>query len=277
MPIHPTAVIDKTAEIDPSADIGAYAIVEPHVAIGAETRLFPHVYVSTGTTIGRRCQLHPFAVVGHPPQDLKWTGAPSYTRIGDDVIVREGATIHRGAMPESTTIVGNRVYMMAYAHVGHNCVIEDGVIMVNGTQAAGHVEVGPRAFLSANSMFHQFVRIGELVMVRGGLKVVQDVPPFMMCRPAGVVQTNVIGLRRAGFSREERQEIRQAYKTLYRSGIPFREAIAQVAATVKTDPGRRLAAFLQAPSQRGYLGYREGVRRNDVDENPDDDLEEGAE
>lgn len=260
MPIHPTAVIDRTAEIDPTAEVGAYAIVEPHVKIGAETRLYPHAYVSSGTTLGRRCQIHPFAVVGHHPQDLKWDGSPSYTTVGDDTVIREGAQVHRGTMPESTTIIGSRVYMMATSHVGHNCVIGDGVIMVNGALASGHVEIGPRAFLSANSMFHQFIRVGELAMISGGSRILQDVPPFMMCGPAGVFQTNVVGLRRAGFTREERLEIRLAYKTLYRSGLPFREAIAQVVAMVKTAPGRRLAAFLQIPAKRGYAAYKGDAR-----------------
>lgn len=266
MSIHPAAVVDKTAEIDPTVEIGAYAVVEKHVRIDAETRLYPHAYVSTGTTIGRRCQIHPFAVVGHHPQDLKWTGAPSYTVVGDDVVIREGAQIHRGTLPESTTVIGNGVYMMATSHVGHNCIIGDNVIMVNCVLLSGHVEVGPRAFLSGSAMFHQFVRVGELAMIGGGTRVTHDVPPFMMCTQAGVIQTNVVGLRRNGLTREERLEIRLAYKTLYRSGLHFREALARVSNTVKTEPGRRLAAFLQNPSKRGYMHYRGGARYDEETE-----------
>lgn len=271
MSIHPTAIVDKTTEIDPAAEIGAYAIIEPNVKIGAETRIYPHAYVSCGTTIGRRCRIHPFAVVGHHPQDLKWDGAPSYTTIGDGVVVREGAQIHRGTMPESTTVIGNHVYMMATSHVGHNCIIGDHVIMVNGVLVSGHVEIGQHAFLSGNSMFHQFIRVGEYAMISGGTRVTNDVPPFMTCTPVGVIQTNVVGLRRAGFSREERLELRLAYKTLFRSGMPFREAIAQVVETVRTDPGRRLAAFLQARSQRGYMSYRGNMR---AEEDAAEEIEE---
>lgn len=256
MPIHPTAIVDSGSEIDPSAEIGAYAIVEANVTIGAETKLFPHAYISWGTTVGRDCQIHPFAVVGHPPQDLKWDGAPSYTRIGDGSIIREGATVHRGTIPESTTVVGQRVYVMATAHIGHNCVVDDDVILAQGAMLGGHVQVGTRTFIGGDVPIHQFVRVGELAMLAGGIRAVSDVPPFMMVGRDGLVGPNLVGIRRAGFSREVRLEIRGAYRKLYRSGMPFRDALEQVAATIKTDPGRRLIEFLRAPSKRGLMAYR---------------------
>lgn len=260
MAIHPHAAVDRGAEIDPSAEVGAYAIIESGVQIGPEAKIFPHAYVSQGTTVGRGCQIHPFAVVGHPPQDLAWDGAPSYTTVGDGAIIREGATIHRGTMPESTTVVGNRVYLMANSHVGHNCVVADNVILANGALLGGHVHVGARAFIGGNTGIHQFVHVGELAILGGVLRVVTDVPPFMLAGPAGVEAANVIGLRRAGFSNEERMEIREAYRTLYRSGLLFRDAVARVAKTVKTDPGRRLVDFLQRPSKRGFMGCRKRRR-----------------
>jgi UDP-N-acetylglucosamine acyltransferase len=256
MPIHPTAIVDKHAEIDSSADIGAYAIIEAGVKIGAETKIYPHAYISEGTTIGQRCQIHPFAVVGHHPQDLKWEGTPSYTRIGDRTVIREGASVHRGTVPESTTIVGNDVYLMATSHVGHNCVVGDDVILANGAMLGGHVQVGRRTFVGGDVPIHQFVRVGELAMLAGGLRVISDVPPFMMVGREGLAGPNVVGLRRAGFSREERLEIRAAYKMLFRSGLLFRATLEQVAATVKTDPGHRLIEFLRAPSKRGIMGFR---------------------
>jgi UDP-N-acetylglucosamine acyltransferase len=256
MPIHPTAIVDKHAEIDASADIGAYAIIEPGVKIGAETKIYPHAYVSQGTTIGQRCQIHPFAVVGHHPQDLKWDGSPSYTQIADETIIREGAQVHRGTMPESTTVVGKRVYLMATAHVGHNCVIGDDVVITNGALCGGHVEIGNRAFVSGCALLHQFVRVGELVMIAGGARVTEDVPPFMMVTLGGVAGPNAVGLQRAGVTREERREIRAAYKVLYRSGHAFRKAVEQVVEMTKTDAGRRLAEFLQGPSKRGFMRFR---------------------
>lgn len=259
MSIHPTAIVDRQAEVDPSAEIGAYAIVEGGVRIGAETRVYPHAYVSRGTTLGRGCQIHPFAVVGHHPQDLAWEGAPSYTEIGDETIIREGASVHRGTMPESTTVVGRSVYMMATSHAGHNCTIGDGAILVNGVLLSGHVQVGQRAILAGGTRVHQYVRIGELVMI-SGVRVPNDVPPFMLVGPAGVVGTNVVGLRRAGFSSDERLEIRQAYKTLYRSKLLFREAIERVAEAVRTEPGHRLVEFLRCRSQRGYMRFKQRGR-----------------
>ena len=256
MPIHPTAIVDKHAEIDPAAEVGACAVVEAGVKIGAGTKLYPHAYISQGTTLGERCQIHPFAVVGHHPQDLKWGGSPSYTVIGDETIIRECAQVHRGTMPESTTVVGRHVYIMATGHVGHNCEIADGVIIANSGLVSGHVQIGRRAFVSGCALIHQFVRVGELAMLGGGVRVTSDVPPFMLVTPDGVVGPNVVGLRRTGFTPEQRQEIRAAYKMLFRSGLPFRSALAHVAETVKTDPGRRLVEFLQVPSKRGCMRFR---------------------
>ncbi|MCK4341546.1 MAG: acyl-ACP--UDP-N-acetylglucosamine O-acyltransferase [Phycisphaerae bacterium] len=260
MPIHPTAIVDKTAEIDPTAEIGAYAVVEKNVRIGAQTRLYPHAYVSEGTTLGARCQIHPFAVVGHPPQDLKFAGQPSYTRIGDETVVREHATIHRGTMPGSTTIVGRRCFIMATAHIGHNCVLGNDVVLVNSVLLSGHVEIGDRALISGNASVHQFVRIGELAMLSGLTPVPKDVPPFMlMVRSEYIAGPNVVGLRRAGFSSAERHELRRCHRVLYRSGLHFPQAIERVAEMVDTDPGRRLVEFLRSSSKRGYMtGRRPG-------------------
>lgn len=256
MSIHPTAVVDAAAEIDPTAEIGAYAIVEGHTRIGPQVRVYPHAYVASYARIAARCEIHPFAVVGHVPQDVKFGGAPSYVEIGEGTIVREHASVHRGTIPESTTIVGRRCFIMATAHVGHNCVVEDEAVIVNSALLAGHVTVGRRAFVSGGVVVHQFARVGELVMIRGGTPVSNDIPPFMLTGPSGVIGPNVVGLRRAGFSSAERNEIQAAYKLLYRSGLLFREAVERVAEMVETAPGRRLVEFLRAPSKRGICGYR---------------------
>ncbi len=259
MSIHPTAIVDPSAEIDPTAEVGAYAIVERDVRVGPGTRLYPHAYVAQGTTLGRGCQIHPFAVVGHLPQDLKFAGEPSFTQVGDETIVREHASIHRGTMPGSTTVVGRRCFIMATAHVGHNCRVEDDVILVNGALLAGHVQVGRRAFVSGGVAIHQFVRVGELAMLGGRLKAItNDVPPFMLVDAPGPVSVNVVGLRRAGYSDAERLELRECHRALYRSGLTFPAAVARVADMVRTEPGRRLVEFLRAPSKRGYLLPKSG-------------------
>lgn len=257
--IHPTAIVDRRAEIDPAAEIGAYAMVEGGVRIGPQCVIWPHAFIAAGTTLGRAVQVHPFAVVGHPPQDRAWKGAPSYTQVGDETLIREHVSVHRGTAPESTTVIGQRVFLMAAAHVAHNCVVEDDVVLANGVLLAGHVRVGRRAFLGGNAVVHQFCRIGELAMIGGGLRVPNDVPPFMMVGPGGVVGPNVVGLRRADFTSEQRAELRLAHRTLYRSGLLFRDAVQRVAETVRTEAGRRLVEFLQAPSKRGITGLKRAL------------------
>jgi len=260
MAIHATAIIDKSAEIHPDAEIGAYAIIEGHVRIGAGTRVYPHGYVSWGTTLGERVEVHPHAVVGHLPQDVKFTGAPSNTVDGDGTVIREGATIHRGTVPDSTTVVGRNCMIMATGHVGHNCVVGDNVTIANSGLLAGHVQIGERAFVSGCAAVHQFVRIGALVMLGGGTRSVNDVPPYMLVSAQGVASINVVGMRRAGLSAEERLEVRRAHRLLYRSGLTFPAAVAQLAEMVRTDAGRRVLAFLREPSRRGFMRFRGAAR-----------------
>jgi UDP-N-acetylglucosamine acyltransferase len=256
MAIHPTAIVDRSAEVDPSVEIGAYAIVEGDVRIGADTRIYPHAFVGGHTTIGERCHIHPFAVVGHVPQDLSYDGSVTYTRIGNETTVREGATVHRAAIPGATTVVGDRCLIMSVAHVGHDCVLGNDVKLANSGLLAGHVHVEDKVFVSGNSAVHQFVRLGELAIIGGGLRVTADVVPFMMHSPDGIVGPNVVGMRRAGHGTEERQEIRLCHRILFRSHRTIGEAAQEIERTVRTEPGRKLAAFLRAPSKRGLEGLR---------------------
>ncbi len=256
MAIHSTAVVDRTAEIDPSAEVGAYAVIERGVRIGPQARIYPHAFVGAGTTLEARCQVHPFAVVGHQTQDLKWRGADSYTVIGEGTVVREHATIHRGTEPESTTRVGRNCLIMSTAHIGHNCELGNHNIIANGALLAGHIVTADRVLVSGNVTVHQFVRIGELAMIAGLTRAPKDVPPFMLLAPDGITGPNVVGLRRAGLTSDERYEIRRAFRLLYRSGLHFPVAIERVAAMVETAPGQRLVAFLRAPSLRGHMAGR---------------------
>jgi len=259
--IHPTAVVDKRAEIDPSAEIGPYAIIEGPVRIGANSVIYPNTYISGWVEIGCGCQIHPGCVIGHLPQDYHFTGCRSYCRIGDGTIVREFASIHRGTQPESATVVGKNCFIMGYSHIGHNCVVGDEVKLANMAALSGHVEVGRGAFISGYSVIHQFVRIGEYAMIGGLSRIGMDVPPFFTCvRESECIGVNVVGLRRAGFSAEEIAELRRAYRILYRSGKTFRAAVEEVAGLVQTPAGRRLVEFLQSPSRRGFCGPPEHRR-----------------
>lgn len=269
MPIHPTALIDKHAELDPTVEVGPYCIIERGVRIGAGTRLIAHVFVAAGTTLGQRNLIFPNAVLGHWPQDLAFKDEPSYTVIGDDNIIREGVTIHRGTMPGSTTHVGNRCFLMAYSHVGHNCHVSDDVKLANGALLAGHVQVGEKSFISGNAAVHQFVRIGELVMLAGVHRASTDVPPFTVSVHNRLAGLNIIGMRRAGFTSAERSEIKHLFRVLFRSAAPFRAALEQHAPQAQSAPARRMIEFLRAPTRRGIM--RCATRARNADEPADDE------
>lgn len=266
MPIHPTAIVDRRAEVHPTAQIEAFAVVQPGTIIGPECHIWHHAFIASGTTLGRGVQVHPFAVVGHHPQDLAWNQTPSYATVGDGTIIREQASIHRGTPPESTTVVGRNCYLMACAHVGHNCELGDEVKLANGAALGGWVQVGDRTFISAMVGAHQFVRIGELCMVAALTRVTQDLCPFLLTSPDGPIGVNLVGMRRASLTAEERAEIRSIYRTLYRSGQPWSRAIAQVLELGRTPAGRRMVDFLRAPSKRGFLRLRKlAVADNEPD------------
>lgn len=258
MSIHSTAIVHRDAVIDETAEIGPYAVIDGAVRIGPNVRVYPHAYITGWTKIGAGSEIHPGAIVGHAPQDVAYTGAETYCKIGEKTIIREGASIHRGTDAGSTTVVGNRCFIMAGAHVAHNCVVEDDVTMVNTAALAGHVHVGQRAFIGGGAGIHQFVRIGSLAMIAGHAAQSMDAPPFLLLDVKGrCVGVNSVGMRRAGLTREQRQDVKRAYRILYRSGRPFREAVEALADEVATDAGRNLLEFLRQPSRRGIAaGHR---------------------
>ncbi len=255
MPIHPTAVIDERAEIDATAHIGPYVVVDGRVRVGAGTRVFAHAYLTGTTEIGSGCEIHPGAVVGHTPQDTAYKGDETFCRIGDGTIIREGASVHRGTDPGSTTTVGSRCFLMAGAHVGHNCHVEDDVVLVNGVLLAGHVQVGRRAFFGGGAAAHQFARIGEIAMISGHASISMDIPPcFTTDRDGRCCTVNTVGMKRAGFSEAERRDVNNAFRILYRSGETFGRALGKLAESVETEAGRRIVEFCRGPSKRGIAG-----------------------
>jgi UDP-N-acetylglucosamine acyltransferase len=255
VPIHPTAVVDPHAEIDPTVEVGPFCVIEANVRVAANCRLYQGVYLTGWTEIGEGCELHPGAIVGHTPQDVKFENERSFCRVGPRTIIREYTTIHRGTMPESETRIGSDCFLMGTTHVAHNCQIGDHVVMMNDAKLAGHVQVGPRATISGGVVVHQFVRIGELAMIQGNGGIGMDILPFSLAALDGrIAGINIIGLRRAGFSAEEQKEIRDAFRLLYRSRLPFSEAVEQVTDQLHTEPGRRLLEFLKSESKRGFAG-----------------------
>jgi UDP-N-acetylglucosamine acyltransferase len=258
MAIHPMAIVDPQAQIADSADIGPFAVIEGPAKIGEGVKVYPNAYISGWTEIGDRCEIHPGAVVGHLPQDFHFGGGRSYCKIGAGTIIREFASVHRGTQPESWTIVGRNCFILGYAHVGHNCALGDNVKVYNCTALSGHVTVGDNAIISGYSLILQFTRIGEYVMVGGGTRLTKDVPPYMKAvYESECMGPNSLGLRRSGeFSKEEMLEVRQAYRILFRSGQPFRKAVAQFAEQAKTRTGRKILDFINAESKLGIIGGR---------------------
>lgn len=256
MSIHSSAMIHRGAEIDPTADVGPNCIIDAHVRIGPNCRLMHNVFITGWTQVDEACTIHPGAIIGHEPQDVKYKGERSYCRIGRETIIREYVTIHRGTEPESGTKIGERCFLLAGCHVAHNCALGNGVTMINNVLLAGHVRIDDRVTMGGGAVVHQFVRIGELAMVGGNARVPMDVPPYAMIDEQGrVAGLNRIGLRRAGFTRDDTAAIRDAYRVLYRTGVGFQEGLRNFMERGCASVGvRKLATFLSEPSRRGIAG-----------------------
>lgn len=219
MSIHPTAVIDAKAEIDGAVEIGPYVVIEGRVKIGRGTRVMAHAYLTGWTEIGEENEIHPGAVLGDAPQDRAYRGEETYLRIGNRNIIREHVQIHRGTIAGSETRIGNDNFLMATAHVGHNCQVGDNVILANGALLGGYVEVGDNVFISGNCVVHQFVRIGAHSLMRGLSGTSRDVPPYAIIDWQHTVRgVNTVGLKRAGFDEKRIRAIREAFRVLFRRG-----------------------------------------------------------
>lgn len=266
MGIHPTAVVDDSAQIDPTAQIGPYVVIDGPVRIGPRVRVYPYVYLTGWTEIGEDCQIHPNAVVGHLPQDFHFTGQRSYCRIGRGTIIREGATVHRGSQAESCTTVGDKCQLLCGTHVGHNVTLGNRVTLIPYAAVGGHAELGDGVIVSSMAAVHQFCRIGDLAIISGGGLVIQDVPPFLMLVGRNrCTSVNVIGMRRASLPREDIDEVRRLYRQVYRSGMTFKRALESVRNDVKTASGQKFMEFCETPSRRG-ISHPLGRSRKDADD-----------
>jgi UDP-N-acetylglucosamine acyltransferase len=253
--IHPTAVIDPKAELHPSVVIGPYSVIDGDVKIGEGCRLGPHVYITGHSTIGARNKFYPGAVIGEAPQDLAYKGAPTQLRIGDDNTFREAVTVNRSTKEGTETVIGSRNLLMACTHVAHDCRLGNNIIMANGAVLGGYVEVGDRAVISATCLVHQFIRIGTLAMMRGGAAISKDLPPFLVAlRENSICGLNIIGLRRAGFSSEERMELKRAYKMVFRANLPVRKAVEAARQQFTGQHAVRMLDFI-ASSTRGVCTH----------------------
>ena len=253
MKIHPTAIVDKKAKLADGVEVGPYAIIGPNVEIRKGTCIGSHVVVDGYTTIGENCRIFTGAVVGSMPQDLKYKGEKTLLKIGNNNVIREYVTLNPGTHKGSITSVGDGNLIMAYSHVAHDCVIGNGCIIANSGTLAGHVTVEDKVVIGGLAAIHQFVRVGKMAIIGGCSKVVKDIPPFSTCdgHPARVYGLNLIGLSRAGISKEAKEALRKSFKILFHSGLAFKNAIEKVKEEVNIfEEVKYLSAFVKN-SERG--------------------------
>ena len=229
--IHPTVVIDPKAEIEEGVEIGPYSVIEKGVFIDQGTKIGPHVVIREGTQIGKRCQIFQFASIGEAPQAFFYRGEKTSLIIGDQNIVREFVTLHRGTIKGGgKTIIGNGNYFMAYSHVAHDCQIGNQVVMANGATLAGHIMIEDYAVIGGLSAVHQFCQIGTHAYISGLTGVSLDIPPYMLASGgrAKLFGLNTVGLKRHHFSEETLKVLKKAYRIIFRSGLTLEKAMKRV-------------------------------------------------
>lgn len=254
--IHPTAIIDPKAELDSSVKVGAYTIIGPNVQIGAGSEIGPHAVIEGHTTIGENNRIFQFASLGAIPQDKKYRGEPTRLIIGNGNTIREFTTFNLGTVTGiGETRIGNDNWIMAYCHLAHDCVIGSHTIFANNASLAGHVTIGDYVILGGYTLVFQFCQIGNYAMTAFAAGVHKDVPPYFMAagyraEPAGI---NSEGMRRNGFTPEQIANVKNAYKILYRQGLPYEEARSQIAQAAETAPELAVLRDFLADSQRSII------------------------
>ncbi|MFD1243647.1 acyl-ACP--UDP-N-acetylglucosamine O-acyltransferase [Paralysiella testudinis] len=254
--IHSTAIVDPKAELDSSVRVGPYTVIGAHVQIGAGTSIGAHAVIEGHTTIGEHNTIFQFASLGAVPQDKKYAGEPTRLIIGNNNTIREFTTFNLGTVTGiGETRVGNDNWIMAYVHLAHDCVVGNHTIFANNASLAGHVTINDWVILGGYSLVHQFCIIGEHAMTAFAAGVHKDVPPYVMAagyraEPAGL---NTEGLKRRGFSAEQIANIKNVYKILYRQGLPYEEARAQIVALADTAPELAVFKDFFAVSERGVI------------------------
>lgn len=236
--IHPTAVVESGADLAEDVEIGPFCYVEGRVRLGPGTKLDSHVTIKSNTTLGERNFVAQGAILGGDPQDRKYQSEATYLEIGDDNVIREYVTIHRATGEGKKTVVGNRCYLMAFVHLGHNVTVHDDVTIANAVGVSGHVTIEERANISGMTGIHQWVRIGKVAMVGGMSRIVRDVPPFMIVsgEDQRVHDINAVGLRRIGVTQEARVALHKAGKLLFNSSLGLSNAIEIVRREVNITP-----------------------------------------
>lgn len=254
--IHPLAIVDPNADVADDVEVGPWTIVGPDVVIGSGCVIASHVVLKGPTAIGKNNKIYQFSSVGEDTPDMKYSGEPTRLVMGDNNVVREGVTIHRGTVQDaSETRIGNDNLFMAYAHVGHDSVIGNNTIFVNNASLAGHVHVGDWAILAGYTLVHQFCRVGAHSFTGFGSHITKDVPAYVTVngQPAEAKTINVEGLRRRGFSSDGITAIRRAYKIIYRQGLTAEEALSKLRLLVNDHPEIVLLIDSLETSTRGII------------------------
>ena len=236
--IHPTAIVDPTAEVEEGVSIGPYSVIGPNVVIGRHTRIGPHVFIERDTTVGVGCDIHKGAVLGTDPQDLKYAGEATRLEVGDRTVIREYATLNRGTAALGLTHVGDDCLLMAYSHVAHDCRLGNHVILSNSVNMGGHVTIGDWAIVGGLTAIHQFVRVGQHAFVGGASRVAKDIPPYVKAAgsPIQLYGLNSVGLQRRGYSEEVRLELKRAYRLFFASSFNTTQALAKAREELRSMP-----------------------------------------
>jgi len=254
--IHKSAIVHPDAKISDNVSIGPFTIVEENVVIGEGTQIASNTLIASGTRIGISCKISHGAVLGTLPQDLKFGGEETTLEIGNNTTIREYCTLNRGTKAHMKTIVGNNCFIMAYVHIAHDCTIGSNVILVNAVNMAGHVDIEDFAIVGGLTPIHQFVRIGQHAMIGGGSRAGKDIPPYIIGSryPMCFEGTNIIGLKRRGFSPDTIANIEKTYHILYEIGLNVTQAVQKIKDELpKTPEVNNILEFI-AKSKRGIIG-----------------------
>jgi len=254
--IHSTAIVSGKAKLGDNITISQYAIVEDDVEIGNECEIGPHAVIYNGARIGNRVKIKQAAAVSNVSQDLKYAGEEAFFYIGDDTVIREYVTLHKGTSETGFSRVGKNCLFMAYSHVAHDVVVGDNCIIANSVQIAGHVTIEDYVIIGGSTPVHQFCNVGQHSMIGGGFRIVKDVPPYVMggSEPLKYSGLNLVGLRRRGFSNEDIMTLKKAYQFLYFSGMNTSEAIKKISEELGDNPYvQNVIKFIQK-SKRGIFG-----------------------
>ncbi len=251
--IHKTAVINPSAKLGNNVSVGPYTTIDADTVIGDNCVIGPRVSIMPYTTVGSGCRIHSGAVIGDLPQDFSFKECESFVAIGDNCIIREGVTIQRGTKPGTTTSMGNNCMLMVYSHLAHNAKVGNDVVIANNSALGGYAELGDRAFVSAFVGIHQFCKVGRLAMIGGIASISKDVLPYSMIATNAankLVGMNIVGIRRAGITAEERRMIKQAFKLLFYSGLNLDDAVVKIKNILPGTLADELCGFIES-STRG--------------------------